>query len=189
VFGVLPGTIGTLQASEALKLLLGVGEPLIGRLLLFDALSASFEEVRLKKNPRCRICSEKPEVRKLIDYEAFCGIPGHKRERLSQEWEVEPAALSAELRAGRHVRLIDVREPHELEISSLQGAQSIPLGALASRLQELDSEEEMVVFCRTGLRSQRALELLTGAGFHKVRHLNGGINAWARDVDPSLPVY
>jgi adenylyltransferase/sulfurtransferase len=189
VFGVLPGTIGTLQATEALKLLLGVGEPLIGRLLLFDALSASFEEVRLKKNPRCRICSKEPEVRELIDYEAFCGTSGHERERLSHEWEVEPAALSAELRTGRHVRLIDVREPHELEISSLQGAQSIPLGTLGSRLQELNREEEMVVFCRTGPRSQRALELLIGAGFHKVRHLDGGINAWARDVDRGLPVY
>jgi molybdopterin/thiamine biosynthesis adenylyltransferase/rhodanese-related sulfurtransferase len=189
VFGILPGTIGTLQATEALKLLLGVGEPLIGRLLLFDALSASFEEVRLKKNPRCRICSQEPEVRELIDYEAFCGMPGHERERLPQEWEVEPAALSAELRAGRHVRLIDVREPHELEISSLEGAQSIPLGALASRLQELNSEEEMVVFCRSGARSKQAVRLLAGAGFHKVRHLNGGINAWAREVDAGLPVY
>jgi sulfur-carrier protein adenylyltransferase/sulfurtransferase len=191
VFGVLPGIIGALQAAETLKLLLGIGEPLIGRLLLFDALSASFEEVRLKKNPRCRICSEEPEVRELIDYEAFCGLAGHGQERGqgSVEREVEPTALSAELRAGRHLRLIDVREPHELEISRLHGAQSIPLGALASRMPELDREEEIVVFCRSGPRSQRALELLTGAGFHKVRHLNGGINAWARDVDPNLPVY
>jgi sulfur-carrier protein adenylyltransferase/sulfurtransferase len=191
VFGILPGTIGTLQAAEALKLLLGIGEPLIGRLLLFDGLSASFEEVRLKKNPRCRICSEEPEVRELLDYEAFCGMAGHEPEHghRSGEHEVEPAALSAELRAGRHVRLIDVREPHELEISRLHGAQSIPLGALASRLPELDNEEQMVVFCRSGPRSQRALELLTSAGFHKVRHLSGGINAWARDVDPSLPIY
>jgi len=191
VFGVLPGTIGTLQATEALKLLLGIGEPLIGKLLLFDALAASFEELRLKKNPRCRICSETPEIHELIDYEAFCGVPGHDHEEghLAREWEVEPAALAAELAAGKRVRLIDVREPHELEISRLPGAELIPLGSLASHLHELDSAEEMVVFCKSGTRSARALELLAGAGFRKVRNLYGGINGWARDVDPSLPKY
>ncbi len=189
VFGVLPGTIGTLQASEALKLLLGIGEPLIDKLLLADALSGSFEEIRLKKNPSCRICSEQPEVRELIDYEAFCGVPGHETGRPSREWELEPAALAQEIRAGKPLRLIDVREPHELEISRLPGAQLIPLGSLASRLHELDSAEELVVFCRSGPRSERALELLAGAGFRKVRHLHGGINAWAREIDPGLPVY
>jgi adenylyltransferase/sulfurtransferase len=191
VFGVLPGTIGTLQATEALKLLLGIGEPLIGKLLLFDALGLSFEELRLKKNPRCRICSAEPEIHELIDYEAFCGVPGHDHEdgRLAREWEVEPAALAAELQAGKPVRLLDVREPHELEISSLPDATLIPLGSLASRLHELDSAEEMVVFCKSGTRSARALELLAGAGFRKVRNLYGGINEWARQVDPSLPVY
>ncbi|MCX6072554.1 MAG: molybdopterin-synthase adenylyltransferase MoeB [Chloroflexi bacterium] len=191
VIGVLPGTIGTLQATEALKLLLGIGEPLIGKLLLVDALDASFEEIRLKKSPRCRICSEEPEIHALVDYEAFCSAPGHEHQGgpLAREWEVEPAALAAELQAGKHVHLIDVREPHELEISRLPGAQLIPLGSLASHLHELDSAQEMVVFCRSGVRSVRALELLAGAGFRKVRHLNGGINAWARDVDPSLPVY
>lgn len=189
VFGVLPGTIGTLQASEALKLLLGIGEPLIGRLLLADALSGSFEEIRLKKNPACRVCSEQPEVRELIDYQAFCGVPGHEAGRSSREWEVEPAALAQEIRSGNPLRLIDVREPHELEISHLPGAQLVPLGSLASRLHELDSAEELVVFCRSGTRSEQAVRLLAGAGFHKVRHLSGGINAWARDVDPSLPVY
>jgi adenylyltransferase/sulfurtransferase len=191
VFGVLPGTIGTLQATEALKLLLGIGEPLIGKLLLIDALSSSFEEIRLKKNPRCRICSETPEIRELIDYEAFCGAPGYEHEGgpLAREWEVEPAALAAEIQAGKHMQLIDVREPHELEISRLPGAQLIPLGSLASHLHELDSAQEMVVFCRSGTRSERALELLAGAGFRKVRHLHGGINGWAREVDSSLPVY
>ena len=191
VFGVLPGTIGTLQATEALKILLGIGEPRIGKLLLYDALAGSFEELRLKKNPRCRICSETPEIRELIDYEAFCGVPGHEHEdgHLAREWEVEPAALAAELQAGKPLRLIDVREPHELEISRLAGAELIPLGMLASRLHELDSAEEMVVFCKSGSRSARALELLAGAGFRKVRNLYGGINAWARDVDPSLPQY
>jgi adenylyltransferase/sulfurtransferase len=191
VFGVLPGTIGTLQATEALKLLLGIGEPLIGKLLLFDALRMSFEELRLKKNPRCRICSEQPEITELIDYEAFCGVPGHDRAEagLPSEWDIEPAELAERLRSGEHIRLIDVREPHELEISRILGAELIPLGSLAAHLHELDSAEEIVLFCKTGSRSARAVELLAGAGFRKQKNLRGGINAWAQEVEPSLPVY
>ena len=191
VFGVLPGTVGALQASEALKVILGIGEPLIGRLLLFDALAASFDEVRLKKNPRCRICSPEPEITALIDYEAFCGVPGHDREgdRPAQDWEIEASALAGRLQAGELIRLIDVREPHELEISRLPGAELMPLGALAARLHELDSAQEIVLFCKSGSRSARALELLAGAGFRKVHSLRGGINAWAEQVDPTLAVY
>jgi len=191
VFGVLPGTIGTLQAAETLKLILGIGEPLLGRLLLYDALSQSFDEVRLKKNPHCRICSDKPEIRELIDYEAFCGVPGHDREagRLSQEWEIEPRDLAARLARGEKLRLIDVREPHELQISQLAGAELIPLGSLAARMHELDSAQETVLFCKSGSRSARALELLAGAGFRKLKNLHGGINAWAEQVDPSLAIY
>ena len=191
VFGVLPGTIGTLQATEVLKLLLGIGEPLIGKLLLFDALRMSFEELRLKKNPHCRICSEQPEVTELIDYEAFCGVPGHDREegRLASEWEIEPGELAERMQQGGRLRLIDVREPHELEISRIEGAELIPLGSLAAHLHELDSAEEIVLFCKSGSRSARAVELLAGAGFRKQRHLRGGINAWAQAIDPSLPVY
>ncbi len=191
VFGVLPGTIGTLQATEALKVLLGIGRPLIGKLLVYDALSMSFDELALKKNPRCKVCAPEPEVTKLIDYEAFCGVPGHDREgsRLPLEWEIEPAEVSQRLAAGEALRLVDVREPHELEISRIAGADLIPLGQLASRLHELDSAREMVVFCKSGTRSARALELLAGAGFRKVKNLRGGINAWAEQVDPSLPVY
>ena len=191
VFGVLPGTIGALQATEALKLLLGIGEPLIGKLLIFDALALSFEELRLKKNPNCRVCSENPEVTELIDYEAFCGVPGHDREHdlLSSEFEIEPKELAARLAKGDRVRLIDVREPHELEISRIEGAELIPLGSLASRMHELDSSEDMVLFCKSGSRSARAVELLAGAGFRKQKNLRGGINAWARQVDPSLPLY
>lgn len=191
VFGVLPGTIGTLQATEALKLLLGIGEPMIGKLLLFDALDMSFEELRLKKNPNCRVCSENPEVTELIDYEAFCGVPSHDREEgmLAGEWEIDPAELAKRLEQGERVRLIDVREPHELQISSIEGAELFPLGGLAARLHELDSADEMVVFCKTGARSARAVELLAGAGFRKQKNLRGGINAWARDVDTSLPIY
>ena len=191
VFGVLPGTIGTLQATEVLKLLLGIGEPLIGKLLLFDALRMSFEELRLKKNPHCRVCSDHPEVTGLIDYEAFCGVPGHDRGegRLASEWEIEPRELAGRLQQGGRLRLIDVREPHELEISRIEGAELMPLGSLAAHLHELDSAEEIVLFCKSGSRSARAVELLAGAGFRKQRHLRGGINAWAQTVDPSLPVY
>jgi len=191
VFGVLPGTIGTLQATEALKLLLGIGEPLIGTLLLFDALEMSFETVRLKKNPNCKICSENPEITELIDYEAFCGVPAfdHEEGRLPSECEIEPQELAQRLTSGQRLRLIDVREPHELEISALPGAENIPLGELAAHLHELNSAEEMVVLCKSGTRSARALELLAGAGFRKVKNLRGGINAWAQRVDPALPVY
>ena len=191
VFGVLPGTIGMLQATETLKLLLDIGEPMIGKLLLYDALDMSFEELRLKKNPECRVCSDHPVVTELIDYEEFCGVPSHDREEgsLASEWEVEPKELAVRIQEGEQVRLIDVREPHELRISSLEGAELYPLGDLASRMHELDSAEEMVIFCKTGSRSARAVELLAGAGFRKQKNLRGGINAWARDVDPSLPIY
>lgn len=191
VFGVLPGTIGTLQATEALKILLGIGEPLIGRLLLFDALAGGFDEVRLKKNPKCRVCGEAPEVTELIDYEAFCGVPGHDRGegRLASEWEVGPRELADRLQRGEQVRLIDVREPHELQISRIPGAKLIPLGSLAAQMHELDSADEIVLFCKSGSRSARALELLAGAGFRKLKNLRGGINAWAEEVDPSLPIY
>ncbi len=191
VFGVLPGTIGTLQATEALKLILGIGEPLIGRLLLYDALAGSFETVQLKKNPRCRICSEAPEITHLIDYEAFCGVPGHERPeaRLPQAWEIEPQELASRLARNEPLRLIDVREPHELEISRIERAELIPLGELASRLHELDSAQEIVLFCKSGTRSARALELMAGAGFRKIKHLRGGINAWAEEIDPEQPIY
>jgi sulfur-carrier protein adenylyltransferase/sulfurtransferase len=191
VLGVLPGTIGTLQATEALKLILGIGEPLIGRLLLFDALDMSFDTVKLRKNPKCKVCSDQPEVTELIDYEAFCGVPGHDHEEgaVGGGWDIEAGELAQRLGSGASVRLIDVREPHELEISQLSGAHLIPLGQLASRLSELDSAEEIVLFCKAGTRSARALELLLSAGFRRVKNLKGGINAWARTVDSSLPIY
>jgi molybdopterin/thiamine biosynthesis adenylyltransferase/rhodanese-related sulfurtransferase len=191
VFGVLPGTIGTLQATEALKLLLGIGEPLIGRLLLYDALAMSLDELRLKKNPKCKVCSDSPEITELIDYEAFCGVPAHDltSDRLPSEWEIEPHQLAEMLNHGERIRLIDVREPHELEISKIKGAELIPFGSLASEMHKLDSADDIVLFCRTGSRSARALELLAGAGFRKLKNMRGGINAWADQVDPSLPRY
>ncbi len=191
VLGVLPGTIGTLQATEALKVLLGIGEPLIGKLLLYDALDMSFDFVKLRKNPKCKVCSVEPEITELIDYEAFCGVPSydHDEGAVGGDWDITALELADRLKTGRHIRLIDVREPHELQISHLEGAELIPLGEMAGRMAELDSAEDIVLFCKAGTRSARALELLASAGFRKIKNLKGGINAWAHDVDPSLPVY
>jgi molybdopterin/thiamine biosynthesis adenylyltransferase/rhodanese-related sulfurtransferase len=191
VLGVLPGTIGTLQATEALKMLLGIGSTLVGKLLLYNALDMSFEFVKLKKNPNCKVCGQHPEVTELIDYYEFCGVPGleHDQGSAGADWDISAQDLAGRIQHGDRLRLIDVREPHELAISSLPGAQNIPLGELAGRLPELDSAEELVLFCKAGTRSTRALELLVSAGFRKVKNLRGGINAWAREVDTDLPVY
>jgi adenylyltransferase/sulfurtransferase len=191
VLGVLPGTVGTLQATEALKLLLGIGQPLIGRLMLYDALDMSIQFVNLRKNPNCKVCGPNPEVTELIDYEAFCGVPSHDHDEgsVGGGWDIEAKDLAVRLKQGNHLKLIDVREPHELQISKIQGAELIPLGELASRLSELNSADEMVVFCKAGTRSARALELLISAGFRKVKNLKGGINSWVREVDPSQPIY
>ncbi len=196
VLGVLPGTIGTLQATEALKVLLGIGEPMIGKLLLYNALDMSFDFVKLKKNPKCRICGEHADIKELMDYEEFCGVPSHNpadEGSAGAGWDITAADLAARLRLERSSNaklvLLDVREPHELEISALPNALNIPLGQLAGRLSELDSAEEMVIFCKAGTRSARALELLVSAGFKKVKNLQGGINAWAKDVNETLPVY
>lgn len=191
VLGVLPATIGSIQATEALKLLLGIGDTLVGRLLLYNALDSSFEFVRLKKNPKCRVCGPDADVRELIDYEGFCGLPAHDHEEgaAGADWDVSALGLQARLADSPDLLMLDVREPHELQISSLQGALNIPLGELAARLSELDSSREMVVFCKSGTRSARALELLIAAGFRRLKHLKGGINAWAKEVDPRLPLY
>ncbi len=191
VLGVLPGTIGSIQATEALKVLLGIGEPLIGKLLLYDALDMSFQTVKLQKNPDCKVCGTDPEVTKLIDYEAFCGVPAHDHDEGSagQGWDITPKELHEKLENGEKIRLIDVREPHELEISELDQAELIPLGQLASHLSDLDSADEFVLFCKSGTRSTRALEILGSAGFKKIKNLKGGINAWAREIDPDLPIY
>lgn len=190
VLGVLPGTIGTLQATEALKVLLGIGEPMIGKLLLYNALDMSFDFVKLKKNPNCRVCGPNADIKELIDYEEFCGVPGHDHEEGSAGAGLDITAPElAERVKISQLKLLDVREPHELEISALPNAVNIPLGQLASRLAELNSADDMVVFCKGGTRSARALELLSSAGFKKVKNLKGGINAWAKEVDSNLPIY
>ena len=191
VFGVLPGVIGAIQATETLKLLLGIGETLIGRLLLYNALDMTFETVKLKKNPHCKACGISPEITALIDYAEFCGVPSveHPYEQEHTGQEIDPLELAERLRSSSPPKVIDVREPHELEISRIEGAVNIPLGQLAARLSELDSAQESVVVCRSGSRSARALDLLASAGFRRVKNLRGGINAWAREVDPSLRLY
>src|SRR3990172_5615263 len=190
VLGVLPGTIGTIQATEALKVLLGIGSPLTGKLLLYNALDMSFDFVTLKKNPKCRVCGPDADIKELIDYEEFCGVPGHDHDEGSAgaDWDITAPELSKRLQ-NNHLKLLDVREPHELEISALPDAVNIPLGGLAARLSELNSADEMVIFCKSGSRSARALELLVSAGFKKVKNLKGGINAWAQEVDRNLPIY
>jgi sulfur-carrier protein adenylyltransferase/sulfurtransferase len=190
VLGVLPGTIGTIQATEAIKVLLGIGQPLIGKLLLYNALDMSFDFVKLKKNPKCRVCGPNADIHELIDYEEFCGVPGHDHDEGSagEGYDITAKDLSNRLKQN-HLVLLDVREPHELEISALPGAVNIPLGTLAARLSEIDSAQDLVVFCKTGGRSTRALELLVSAGFKKVKNLKGGINAWAQEIDPKLPIY
>jgi molybdopterin/thiamine biosynthesis adenylyltransferase/rhodanese-related sulfurtransferase len=191
ILGILPGTIGTLQATETLKLILGTGEPLIGRLLLYNAQDMSFEFVKLRKNPKCKVCGEHPSVTQLIDYDAFCGVPGHEVETGSagMEWDITPRELEAQLISGTPLTLVDVREPHEREISHIDGTLSIPLGQLAMRTAELDPQDEIVLICKAGVRSTRALHILLGAGFRKLHNLEGGLNAWAKEVDPSQPVY
>jgi adenylyltransferase/sulfurtransferase len=191
VLGVLPGTIGTLQATEGLKLLLGIGSPLKGKMLLYNALDMSFDFINLRKNPDCKVCSDHPEITELIDYEEFCGMPAHDQDEGSagEGWDITAMQLAEALNSEKPPRLIDVREPHELAISKIEAAELIPLGQLAANLSKLDSVEEIVLMCKGGTRSTRALELLLGAGFRRVKNLKGGINAWAEEVDPSLPVY
>lgn len=194
VLGILPGIIGVIQATEAIKLIIGEGEPLIGRLLLFDALKMKFRELKLRRNPECPLCGENPTIKELIDYDAFCGIappePAPKVEAVS-DWEVTPAQLKAELDGGRKITIIDVREPHEWQICNLEayGSKLIPLGEFSSRVGELDSDEEIVVQCKMGGRSAKAYGVLKEAGFKKIRNLKGGILAWSDQVDPNMPKY
>jgi len=191
VLGVLPGTIGSIQATEALKLILGIGENLSGKLLLYDALDASFEFVNLEKNPDCKVCSDHPEITELIDYEEFCGMPAHDHEEgtAGEKWDITASQLEEKLKNREDIRLIDVREPHEQEISNIEGSELIPMGEVASRMSELDTADEIVLYCKSGTRSTRALEILASAGFRKVKNLKGGINAWARDVEEDMPIY
>lgn len=190
VLGVLPGIVGSLQANEAIKLILGQGTPLVGRLLLFDALSMRFRELKLRKNPDCPVCGTHPTVTKLIDYYEFCGMRGEEASQpTTQVPEIDPVELKQRLERGDRLFILDVREPHECQICKLPGSTLIPLGELAKRVHELDSSEVIVAHCRSGKRSAEAVEFLRKAGFRKVWNLKGGILAWSDQVDPSVPKY
>ena len=190
VLGVLPGLVGVLQATEAIKVLLGLGEPLIGRLLLYDALSLRFRELRLRKNPQCVLCSPHATQKGLIDYLAFCGVPGSPAaESTAGVPEVTPESLHAELAAPDAPMLVDVREPEEWAISRIEGAVLIPKGQLADRVDELTRARSLVLYCRSGRRSADAAKLLIDLGFRHVRNLKGGINAWSEKVDPTIVRY
>jgi len=188
VLGVLPGIIGSIQALEAIKLILGAGETLVGRLLLLDALRMKFREMVLEKDPDCPLCGARPSIRGLIDYEAFCGV-GAAVAPAVQELEVRPGALHAELARGRKMQLVDVREPFEWKIGHIEGSVLIPLGELPSRLEELDRRVPVVAICHTGRRSLDAARFLRSRGFGDARSLNGGVADWAVEVDPTMTRY
>ncbi|HVN83010.1 MAG TPA: molybdopterin-synthase adenylyltransferase MoeB [Terriglobia bacterium] len=192
VLGILPGVIGLIQATEAVKLILGRGRSLIGRLLLYDALEMEFRELKLRKNPQCALCGENPTIRALIDYEQFCGVaPQAEALTTSNEdaFEISPVELKSRLDRGDQVTIIDVREPHEYQICRLPNTTLIPLGQVASRLRELDPDSEIVVHCKMGSRSAKAVDLMRKAGFRRVKNLKGGIDLWSQTVDPSVPRY
>jgi molybdopterin/thiamine biosynthesis adenylyltransferase/rhodanese-related sulfurtransferase len=189
VLGILPGLVGLIQATETIKLILGSGNPLVGRLLLVDALGMKFRELKLRKNPDCVVCGTHPTVTKLIDYEEFCGIRGQETP-LNQRGvpEISVEELKRRLDAKEDIYILDVREPHEYQICNLNG-HLIPLNDLPKRVRELDPSKEMVVHCRSGARSARAVGFLRQAGFTKASNLAGGILAWADRVDPKIPKY
>lgn len=188
VLGILPGLLGVIQATEVVKLILGVGEPLIGRFVLVDALAMRFRELRLKKDPNCPVCGDHPTIRELIDYDEFCGIRGEASPVNTRVPEIQPEELKRRLDSGEDIFILDVREPHEYQICNIAG-HLIPLGELPRRLNELDPSREIVAHCKGGTRSAKAVEFLQNEGFRSVRNLRGGITAWSDKVDPAVPKY
>jgi sulfur-carrier protein adenylyltransferase/sulfurtransferase len=190
VLGVLPGVIGIIQATEAIKLILGTGQPLVGRLLLYDALQMRFRELKLRRDPECPVCGDHPTIRELVDYDAFCGItPPPAQPAASGVPETTAEELKARLDRGEKVFVLDVREPNEYQICKIAGSTLIPLGELPARTGELDRDREMVVHCKMGGRSAKAVALLQERGFTRVRNLKGGILAWIDKVDPTQTKY
>ncbi len=191
VLGVLPGIIGVMQAIEAIKLIIGIGEPLLGRLVLFDALQLKFRELKLRRDPKCPVCGDHPTITELIDYDQFCGIPQAAAAEAAEA--PIPAMTVHELKKKMEGKepfvLVDVREPFEYEIARIPGSKLIPLGQLPSRMSELDSADDIVLHCKSGIRSGKALKLLREAGFAKLTNVAGGIEAWADQIDPSVPKY
>lgn len=189
VLGILPGIIGVIQATEAVKLIIGQGSPLIGRLLRFDALEMTFQELKLRKDPKCPICGENPTIKELIDYNEFCGIRPTPEVAVEDTLEISAEEVKEKLDRGDNFVLVDVREPHEWQICHIEGAKLIPLGEFAQRVNELDSATDIVLHCHHGQRSMKALQFLKKVGFTKLKNLKGGIDAWASSVDPDMPRY
>jgi adenylyltransferase/sulfurtransferase len=191
VLGVLPGIIGIIQATEAVKLIIGAGQPLVGRLLLYDALQMRFRELKLRRDVECPVCGDNPTIHELIDYDAFCGVtpPSTSAPVASGIPEVTPEELKAQIDSGKDVFILDVREPNEYQICKIQGSTLIPLGEVAVRSAELDKNRDMVVHCKMGGRSAKAVALLQERGFTRVRNLTGGILAWIDKVDPTQTKY
>ena len=187
VLGILPGLVGVIQATETVKLITGIGESLVGRLLLVDALSMQFRSVKLRKNPRCPACGTR-ELKALVDYEQFCGIRGAEDDVVGVP-QLTPSDLAARLERGDELDLIDVREPHEWEICRLEGARLAPLSSFTEALRTIDSARDVVIYCKVGARSAKAVKQLQAAGFKRVWNLAGGINRWSQDVDPTIPRY
>lgn len=191
VLGVLPGIIGTIQATETIKLILGTGEPLIGRFLIYDALRMRFRELKLRKDPDCPVCGTHPTVTELIDYEQFCGVTpaaeAHVMDAITDE--MQPRELKERLDRGEPIIIVDVREPQEYQINRIEGSKLIPLGELPRRYEELDPHAAIVCQCKSGARSGKATAFLRGIGFKNVRNLAGGILGWIDQVDPSQPKY
>ena len=189
VLGILPGVVGTIQATEAVKLILGVGEPLINRFLIYDALRMRFRELKLRKDPECPVCGSNPTVRELIDYEQFCGVGAVAVDEADGGGDTTVEELKARIDRDDDLFILDVREPQEFQICRIPGSTLIPLNDLPSRLPELEGHGEMVVHCKSGVRSAKAVKLLHEAGFKKAQNLRGGILAWIDKIDPSLPKY
>lgn len=189
VLGILPGIIGVIQATETVKLLLGIGEPLAGRLLLFDALRMSFHTLKIRKDPNCPICGENRTIHRLIDYNQFCGIVEKSREDVDTDFGIEPSELKNLIDRKEPLYLLDVREPHEWQICRIPGAHLIPLSQLSTYVNQLNTADNIVAYCRSGVRSGNAVEFLKNSGFRKVKNLTGGILAWADKVDSTMPKY
>ncbi len=196
VLGILPGTIGTLQATEAIKLLLGIGEPLIGRLLLYDALDMTFDVITIPRRASCPVCGDAPTITHLIDYEQFCGAPAHDQSEYQRAWlaqtgirSMTPTEVKTLLEQDRAAVLLDIREPYELLLSCLEGAINIPLSQMDARWQEIPADRPVIVFCHHGIRSARLIARLQARGRHNLINLDGGIDAWSCQVDPSVPRY
>jgi adenylyltransferase/sulfurtransferase len=189
VLGILPGVIGLIQATEAVKLILGTGTTLVGRLMLYDALNMKFRELKLRKNPECPICGDHRTIHELIDYQQFCGIPAHEPEPVVDLSEIDPVEVKKKIDRGDRFNLIDVREPHEYQINRIPTSRLIPLGTLPNELPSLDPNAEYVMQCKSGARSGKATDFLRQAGFKNVRNMKGGILAWSDKVDPTVPKY